>query len=89
MLRSAFDPKSAENGRLVERSLLISQCCAGHPEFSVAFQHVLNEYRVANGSMTPEEKAVAEEAMRTHPVNAENALVVAQVLQAFLKRRHL
>ena len=47
----------------------------------------MNEYRVANGSMTPEEKAEAEQAMRKHPVNAENALVVAQVLQAFLKRR--
>jgi len=53
----------------------------------VAFQHVLNEYRVGNGSMTPEEKSEAEEAMRAHPVNAENALEVAQVLKAFLKRR--
>ncbi len=60
---------------------------AGHPEFSVAFQHVLNEYRVANGSMTPEEKVEAEQAMVTHAVDARNALEVAQVLQAFLKGR--
>jgi hypothetical protein len=53
----------------------------------VTFQNVLNDYRVANGSMSPEEKVQAETDMREHPVDAENARVLAQVLQAFLKRR--
>lgn len=59
---------------------------AGHPEFSVTFQNVLNEYRVANGSMSTEEKVDAEASMRKHPVDAENGMMLCQVLQAFLKR---
>lgn len=58
---------------------------AGHPEFTVDFQHALNEYRVKNGSMTIEEKKLAEQDMLSHPVSEQNARELALVLQDFLK----
>lgn len=62
-----------------------SAVSAGHPEFTVDFQHALNEYRVANGSMTVEEKSLAEQSMLEYPVSKENANELATALQAFLK----
>ena len=59
--------------------------CAGHPEFTVSFQHALNEYRVANGSMTESEKVLAEEDMLRYPVTQKNAQELARVLQLFMK----
>lgn len=60
-------------------------CYAGHPEFTVKFQHALNQYRVENGSMTLEEKKLAEQDMLTYPVTDKNAQELAMILQQFLK----
>ena len=51
----------------------------------MAFQHALNEYRVANGSMTAREKYLAEQDMLRYPVTKDNALDLATTLQKFLK----
>lgn len=66
----------------LEKNVLAVQ---GHPEFTVSFQHALNEYRVANGSMTESEKRLAEEDMLKYPVTEKNAQELAMVLQLFLK----
>lgn len=58
---------------------------AGHPEFSVPFQHALNQYRVDNGTMLPEELAQAEQSMHQFPVTPENAKELATILRRFLK----